>query len=235
MTYLEAINRVLRAEGVIRGDDDDTTSLTTTQHAATSSLAQIAIQSQLADLVANDCISYEDATATVTTTNLTRSYALETDFQRMQELFIEQLDSGSPSGTRILHYRGGEAQLRKDYPHYREETGTPIWFYLPKGTTKQIAFAPVPSDTVSYRYYYEADISVTEATNIIPFVSEIEAQTFVRMAARHFKYLKASREVREQLFPNGIENDPVINHSRSTLMNLLQGVPPRRHYGKRNA
>ncbi len=50
MTFLEAVNRVLRMEGIILGDDDDLTSFSDTQHAATQSMARIAIQSQLADL-----------------------------------------------------------------------------------------------------------------------------------------------------------------------------------------
>ena len=95
MNFLEAVNRVLRLEAVLQGDDDDLTSFTQTQHAATSSLAQLAIQSQLADLVSDGFIDYEDAEGTFTSTNLTRTYSLASDFQRMQELFIEELDSSS--------------------------------------------------------------------------------------------------------------------------------------------
>lgn len=234
MNFLEGVNRVLRLEAVLQGDDDDLTSFSLTQHAATSSLAQLAIQAQLADLVSDGFIDYEDAQSTFVTTNLTRTYTLASDFQRMQELFMEELDSSSEaSGTRVVHYPGGEAQLRADFPRYQEDTGRPIYFYLTGGTSKTIGLMPVPTDTYTYRYYYEKDVSVSAASDTLPFVNEIEAQTFIHMCARHFKYLKASSAVREQLFPAGIAADPVILHARATLVGLLYGLPKRRKYGKR--
>ena len=218
------------------GDDDDQTSFSQTQHAAAMSLAKIAIQSELADLVSGEIIPYEQTDDTITTVSGTRTYALNSSFLTLQELFMEELDSSSEaSGTRITHYRGGEKQLRADFPRYRENQGRPIYFYFIGGSSKTVGLAPVPNEALTYRYYYQGDVNVSLASDIIPMVTETEAQTFIRMCARHFKYLKASAAVREQLFPNGIEQDPVILQARSTLMGLMNPLPDKKHYGKRYA
>jgi len=149
-------------------------------------------------------------------------------------LFMEELDDSSEaSGTRITIYKGGETQLRADFPRYREDQSTPLYFYPTGGTNKTIGLFPVPDAAKTYRYYYEADVNVTVATDSLPFVTTTEAQVFVRMAARHFKYLKASAAAREGLFPRGIDSDPVILHARSTLMSLLRQLPDNKTYGKR--
>lgn len=236
MTFLEAVNRVLRMEGVIRGDDDDATQFNQSQHAATLSLAQIAVQAQLTELVAGGYVPYEEKVATITSVASTRLYALAADFQQFQEVFFEELDGASEaSGTRVVLYPGNERQLKRDFPRYREDEGRPIYFYTTGGTSKQIGLFPVPESVWTYRYYYEADVGVTAEADVLPFVSETEAQVFVEAAARHFKYLKASSQVRESLFPRGIEGDPVIEHKRATLLSLLRGLPRKQYYGKRYA
>ncbi len=234
MTFLEAVNRILREEGIIQGDDEEATSFTQTQHGASLALAQIAVQSELSSLVSDAFIPYEEKVDTITSAADTRTYTLASDFQQFQELFMEELDSGSQAtGTRITHYLGGEEQLRRNVPRYREDTGRPINFYIPGGATKSVGLWPVPDSAITYRYYYESDVNVSTETDTVPFTTTTEAQVFVRMAARHFKYLKASVQVREQLFPAGIDLDPVILQSRATLMGLLNPMPNTRTYGKR--
>ena len=237
MTFLEAVNRVLRQEAILMGDDDDLTSFTNTQHAATSTLAQIAIQSELATLVSDGYIPFEEKTATVTLVTSTRTYSLASDFQTFQENFMERVDSGGVAvGERIFLYPGNESQLRKEFYLYRSNEDTPIHFYTTGGTAKTVGFSPVPNSDVNgylYRYYYEGDVNVSLTTDTVPFVSTTEAQVFVRMAARHFKYLRSTPQIREGLFPQGIDSDPVILQSRATLMGLLNPISPARHYGKR--
>lgn len=233
MTFLEAVNRILRIEGIIQGDDDDQTSFSQTQHAASMSLAQIAVQSQIADLVAGDILPYERTSATLTTTAGTRTYSLASDFQTLEELFFEELDGTEASGTRVVHYKGGEEQLRADFSRYQEDRGNPIYFYFTGGTSKTIGLSPVPESSKSYRYYYQRDVNVSNASDELPFVTVTECQTFVRMCARMFKYLRATPQVREGLFPAGVERDPVILEARSTLSALLNPLPDKKHYGKR--
>lgn len=232
MTFLEAMNRVLRFEGIIMGDDDDLTSFTASQHAATGSMARLAIQSQLADLIADQTIPFEDSDDTITTVAATRTYSLASGFIRMQELFLEKIENSEVT-SKIPAYPGGETQLRLDDGGYREASGSPIYFYPIGGSTKKVGLYPVPDAVYTYRYYYESDVSVSVTSDNLPFASEVECQTFVRMAARHFKYLKATPQVREGLFPNGIESDSVILQARSTLSELMYPLPQKRRYGKR--
>lgn len=237
MTFLEAVNRVLRMESILMGDDDDLTSFTETQHAATSSLAQIAIQSELATLVSDGYLPFEEKTAEVTLVTSTRTYTLASDFQTFIENFFEKLESsaGPAEGYRIYLYPGNEPRLRKDLNRYRDDEGNPIHFYTTGGTAKTIGMWPVPNSDVNgniYRYYYEADVNVAVIGDTIPVATTTEAQVFVRMCARHFKYLHASPPVREGLFPNGVDSDPVIVQARATLMGLLNPIRPNRRYGK---
>lgn len=237
MTFLEAVNRVLRIENILMGDDDDLTSFTETQHAATGTMAQIAIQSELATLVSDGYIPFEEKAAELTLVASTRTYTVASDFQTFIENFFEKLSgaSGTAEGHRILLYPGNEPQLRKDQHSYRDNEGTPIHFYTTGGTAKTVGLWPIPgsdADGDVYRYYYEADVNVSLTTDTIPMVTTTEAQVFVRMCARHFKYLHATPMVREGLFPNGIASDPVIVQARATLMGLLNPIQTRKRYGK---
>lgn len=233
MTFLEAVNRVLRLEGVIMGDDDDLTSFSDSQHAATGSMARLAIQAQLADLISDQTIPFEKTQDTITTAASTRTYSLASDFIRFQNAFIEKVENSQVT-TKVPAYPGGETQLRLDDGTYQETYGSPIYFYSIGGTTKQVGLYPIPDAVYTYRYYYEKDVMVSVSSDSIPFASETECQTFVRMAARHFKYLKATSQVREGLFPQGIDKDPVILHARSTLSELMHVLPARTKYGKRH-
>jgi len=235
MTYLEALNRVLRQEGIIRGDDDNVTSFSDTQHSGTINLAKIAIEDELTHLVSEDIIPFERVDDTITLTT-SRTYALNTNFVRFDDpnpFFLEVDGSGNSLNVGVPLYPGGEEQLRRDFLDYREGTGEPQWFYFIGGTTKQVGFYPVPSTSGKiYRYYYEKDVSVSVETDNIPLVSTQEANIFASIAARRFKYLFASPQIREGLFPQGVERDPLIESNRATLMSLLKGRPPTVRYGR---
>ena len=47
MDFIAAVNRVMRINTIIKGDDDNITTFSDTQHAASISLAQISIQDEL--------------------------------------------------------------------------------------------------------------------------------------------------------------------------------------------
>ena len=230
-SYLEGVNRILRHEGILAGGDDDVTSFTSSQHPAAVSLAQIAIQSQLADLVAMEFIPFEDQSATITTAIGTRVYTLETDFIRMQENYLVQTDV---SGVAETNYRipiTTEAKIRQADDRYKElnVAGSEVAYMLPN---KQIGFYPVPTEVKYFRYYYEGDVPVSDEGDEMPFSTVTENETFLRMAARYFKYLFADADIRDSMFPDGIEGDPHINASKAVLCRLLLSLKPDSNYGR---
>ena len=231
MNFLAAVNRVLRNVGILRGDDDDLTSFAQTQHSATLNLAKIAIQDQLTSLLAEQFIPYEEAQGTLTMVQAQRLYSFASDFVRLQEGYLLEVDgTGASQNVVLIEYPGGESQLRADIWEYQETQGTPVWFYHTGGTTKQLGVQPIPDADAAgkqYRYYYEKDVSVTDATDTLPFHSEIEAETFVRVAARHFEMLFEGVSERSQ-----IERDPVLLVLRATLLELMNPHVLKERYGK---
>jgi len=236
MNFLQGVQRILRLEGIIRGDDDAPTSFDDTQHAATVQLAILAVQEELTHLTANEMIPYESDTNTIVSVAGTRTYALQTDFIGFDDAppFLVREDGSSNATTTLLPpYQGGESQLRKDFPQYREQQGNPTHFYLGTGTTKNIGLYMVPSEAITYRYYYQKSVRVTIVSDTLPFVAEEEAETFIKIAARRFKYMHATTDVQQALFPNGLERDQIIMSTRAVLMNLLGGIKKPRKYGRK--
>jgi hypothetical protein len=84
MTFIEAVNRIFRLNGLIRGDTDPITSFTQTQHNASMTVAKIAVQDELIDLVSSRMIDYERTSGTLTMVAGTRVYDLPTDFRSFE-------------------------------------------------------------------------------------------------------------------------------------------------------
>lgn len=222
MNFLSAVTRVMRINGIIRGDTDAPTTFSDLQHGATIQIAQIAIQDELNELVADTVIPYEHkGTGTITTVAGTRSYSLASDFVRFYG--TPSLYEASANG-RIYEIAGGEAALMNADFQYKTTQTNPIGFYFDQTTTKKLAFYPVPSEAKTYTYDYEYDVSVTNSTDTIPFHTESEAQAFCRMAARRFKYLYESVDM------NGLTQDTERTAAKSTLINLLKGRPAPKQY-----
>jgi len=115
-TFIDGVNRVLRINTIIQGDDDDITTFSDTQHASDISLCQIAIQSELTSLIADRLISYEKDSATITLLTGTRTYALDSGFIRFYGKNPSFYDS--TENVRIYEYQGGEDSLRDtDYQY----------------------------------------------------------------------------------------------------------------------
>lgn len=222
MNFLSAVTRVMRINGVIRGDTDAPTTFSDLQHGATIQIAQIAIQDELNELVADTVIPYEHkGTGSITTAAGTRSYSLASDFVRF---YGKPSLYDSTSNNRIYEIAGGEAVLMNADFQYKTTQTNPIGFYFDQTTTKKIALYPVPSEVKTYTYDYEYDVSVTNSTDTIPFHSEAEAQAFCRMAARRFKYLF------EQADMNGLSQDAERTSAKATLINLIKGTAAPKQY-----
>lgn len=232
--FVSVVNDLLVVEGLISGDDDTVTNFSGTQHVASIRLAKKSVQQELAALVSDQLIPYERVDTILTVS--ARTAALASDFVRMQDEFpwlIETSAGGVSQGAYIFEYPGGEPALRKRDLKYRENTGKPHAWYWVGGTTKSLGFYITPNTTYYYRYYYERDVSVSVESDTVPFVSDTEVNTFIEAAARRFKYLRSSPPVREGLFPQGINKDPVILEARNTLTQLLRYKPASLSYGRR--
>jgi hypothetical protein len=239
MDFLAGVNRIFRSEGIVRDDDDELTSFTVTAFAASLETAKIAIQDELAHLVAMDLIPYEEKDAEVTLVDGTRLYALATDFVRLRDPspFLLRVNASGESENIILHeWPGGEKNLRRVALDYREKSGEPSWFYLPGGTTKQIGFYLVPDSNADgdiYRYYYEGSVTVSDSADTLPFASDTEAEAFVRLAAGRFRYLRTDPFTRRQLYPGGVRTVGGREDDLATLQGLLRTKPPTGKYGSR--
>src|SRR5581483_3858440 len=229
MTYLDAVNRMMKLNGLIRGDTDPLVSFTDTNHASTSAIAQIAVQNEITELSSKGELPYQHKTSgSITLVTSTRSYALASDFVQLwgQDPFFYY-----PSqNVQIFQYPGGEEFLRQDILTYRTDAGTPLWFYFELGTTQQVSFYPVPDSSVNGRsltYDYSATVNVVNASDIIPFTTVDQQYAFCEMAARRFKFLYEGK------VDIPLDTDAVYREARSRLFALLKWKQPGRRYGRR--
>lgn len=215
MTFLEAVNRVLRSGGIIRGDTDAVASFSDLQHGATLNLAIIAIQDELSELVSDKLIPYErQASDTITTANGSRSYSLPSGFIRF---FGTPMLYDSSRNSQIFELSGGEDALKLYDPNYKTTSGTPVWFYFEPTTSKKISFYPVPNATIAYSIDFEGDVSVSAAGNTMPFHNDMEAQAFCRLATRRFLCLYTEKDVAT------LKDDPERLTAKATLADLMLG------------
>lgn len=231
--FVDTVSDVMVLEGIIAGDDDAITNFSSTQHVASIRLAKKAVQQELAKLIADQLIPYEKTSATLTVS--ARTADLASNFIRLQDenpWLVETDVAGASQGAFIPEYPGGEEKLRKQDLNYRENTGKPSFWYWVGGSSKTLGFYTVPSTTFYYRYYYEQELTVTDESDTVPFVSTTEVNTFIEMCARRFKYLKATPPLREQLFPGGLAKDAIIKEARVALGQLLRYKQPRTRYGR---
>lgn len=228
MNFLTGVNRLLRINGIIAGDDDAITSFDDTQHAADIELAQIAIQDELTDLISERLIPYEKTSSTINLVTSTRNYALQTNFMRFygeNPSFYDSTDN-----VRIYEYPGGEDSLRDADYQYATTEGSPVYWYWYNTTTKQIGFYNVPSSEYNGRslsYDYEKSVSVSSSSDTLPFISEEEAQTFISCAARRFKFMDGSINAPR------VEDDATYASAKIRLLNLLRNTNPASFYGRR--
>ncbi len=227
MDFVTGVNRLLRINQIIGGDDDDITDFTDTQHAADIELAQIAIQSELNGLTAFELIPYELASGTVTCVDGTRAYALASDFVRFfgsKPSFYDSTDN-----RRIYEYVGGENVLRDQDYKYDSTTSTPWSWYWANATTKQVAFYPIPDanyDARSLTYQYEKSVAVTAYDDTLPFHNNEEAQAFIECAARRFVFMDGEGQ------GNSVEEDPIYKSAYAKMLAFITPTNPSKNYGR---
>lgn len=212
------MTRVLRANGILRGDTDAPTTFSDLQHGATMAIAQLAIQDELNELTSDSLLPYEKkTTGSIVTVAGTRAYTLASDFIR---LYGTPLLYCAADNRELFEFTGGEDALRLQIPNYETMQSDPSAWYFERTTTKKIAFWPVPSLAKTYSYHYEADVSVTNSTDTLPFHNEQEAQAFCRLASRRFKFLF------EGMDPALLAVDPEHLKAKATLFQMMRGSNP---------
>lgn len=225
MNFIGAVNRVLRSNGILKGDDDDLATFADVQHNATSALAQISVQDELNDLISDSVIPYEVTSGTISATSGTRLYTLASDFVRFHDVARLYYSTGN---RYLFEYPGGRETLALSVFTYQTDQGEPNWWYLEPGTTKRIGLFHVPNASFSYTYEYEKSVAVTSATDTMPFHTEPEAQAFCQAAGRRFKAMFEERADPAAF----ILRDPSYITARSRLHNLIKG---RNSYGRYGA
>lgn len=233
MTFLEAINRILRVTTVMQHDDPDITSFTQNQHAATISLARQAVQHVTNELTADRFLYPESARTEITLVSGTRTYSLASDFVRFEDKapWFQRLTgaSGTDAQSQFLReYPGGEEVLKKHVPAYTSQTGTPQWYYFTDD--QEVGIYPVPSTDDNgklYRYDYQKDVMPESESDSLPVQSTSMGYAFVDMAARVFTFLFTTQPL------EGLMNDSIYKTSKASLMALNQKEPPGGRYGYR--
>jgi hypothetical protein len=225
VTFLEAVVRIMRLNGHIRGDTDAPASFNDTAHNATMQVAQIAIQDELSNLAADKCIPYEKASTSVGLTTGTRLYSLPGDFIGFYGTphFYDATDN-----RMIFEYPGGLERLQIMDPKYDTDTGTPLNWYFEPGSTKKVGFYQIPNSTFNGRsltYHYETDILVSASSDTMPLHNNAENYAFCAMAGRRFKYLfedvKDKQDIQQIL-----DMDLSYRTARGTLLRLVSGKNP---------
>lgn len=226
-TFLDAVNRILRINTLIRGDDDNVTTFSDTQHAANIQLAMISVQDELIELSAGPehLLDLEFATGTLTTSNGQRIYSLASNFIRFSE---KALFYDASRNYHLPEFPGGRRRLKQAIPNYQSQSGNPNWWYWEPSTNKSVAFYLVPDGTYTLTYDYERSVMVDLATDELPFQTSEEAYTFCTLAARRFKFMFERAENLQVSLPA----DAIYRHAYSRLRSLLRPTNPPKGYGR---
>lgn len=228
MTFLSAVNRMLQLNGIIRGDTDVLTAFTDTNHASTSAIAQLAVQTEITELSSKGELPYQHkTTGSISLATGTRSYNFASDF--IQLFGTPPFFYDATQNMQIFAYPGGEDQLRNDILTYRTDRGAPLYFYFERNTGQQVSFYPVPDASVNGRafaYDYEGSVNVSASTDVLPLATTDQQYAFCEMAARRFKFLFEGK------VDIPMDTDPVYREARSRLFALLKWRQPARRYGR---
>lgn len=224
-TFLDAVNRVMRASTLIRGDDDNITAFTDTQHSANLQLAMIAIQDELIEIASDNMLDLELAEGTIATSAGQRVYNLASDFVRFEgDAFFYKAESN----FLISQYPGGRRTLKRTIYDYKSQTGDPHWWYWEPSSRKKVGFYQVPDGVYNYTYDYQRSVYVEVETDEMPFHNREEADTFCQMAGRRFKF---SFERAENIQVS-MQMDALYQNAKARLYNLMRPTTARLNYGR---
>lgn len=223
MTFIDAVNRLLRASGILRGDDDELTTFSSVQHNSAMNIAIVAIQSELSDLIADRLIPYEKASSSITTVSGTRVYDLASEFVR----FYGQRPFLYDSARNVQIFEYPEDRLRHTIFDYKTQSGDPEYWYYENTTSKKVALYPVPDQARTWDYDYEKDIALSASTDTLPFHSTAEGNAFADLAMQRFKVLLTRQPL------DALRESKDRMEARARLANLIRHTNPSNRYGSR--
>lgn len=233
MTFLEAVNRILRLNAIIRGDTDGVSTFSDTQHNASLNIAIVAVQDELTRLVAERLIPKERSTSgSITLSTNARTYDLASNFTRFYGVphFYR-----SSENVQIYEYPGGLEKLQIEIYNYKTQYGSPNWWYWEpvNSTYKKVGFFLVPSSSENgnvWTYDYEASVMVSAVSDTMPFHNDEENYSFVGMCARRFKFI--FEDVKNEGDIAGIlDKDQTYKSYKATLLKLIKGQNACKTYG----
>lgn len=234
MTFLEAINRILRLSAIIRGDTDTITTFNDIAHNASLNIGILAVQNELVRLVADTLLPRErKTTGTITLSTNTRVYNLPSDFIRFYGGNASFYNA--TANRRVYPYAGGLDVLQHDIYNYSTQYGQPNWWYWEPSTSavKQIGFFQVPSGSEHgqvWTFDYEGSVMVSSSTDELPFNSTEECYAFVEMCGRRFKFMFEDTK-NEADIQRILDADSSYRSAKATLFKLIKGLNPARYWG----
>lgn len=229
MNFLACVNRILRANGQIRGDTDEITAFTDTQHNASINIAILAVQDELGDLVSDRLIPYERRYGDITLSSGSVQNLLEDDFVRF---YGTPFFYNAAQNRQIFEYPGGLDKLRLDVPTYTTQTGAPNWWYFNPGAARYVAFFPVPGaaeDGQEWTYDYEASVMVDESSDLIPLYTVEETYAFAQMAGRRFKFMFENVDNKQDI-QAVLDGDMTYRRAKARLLAFMVGKNPGNKY-----
>lgn len=227
MDFITAVNRILRVNGLIRGDTDTLVTFNDQSHNSSSSLAQIAIQDEISELTGKGLIPAQFSSNTITLVTGTRTYTLPSDYIKLvgdPPFFLD-----TTQNIQIYEYPGGENQLRIDIYDYRTQSGNPVYFYFETSSAAKVSFFQVPdagANGRAFTYDYYASENVSASTDPLPLDTVDQQYAFCAMAGRRFKFLFEGK------IDVPVDSDAVYREARARLFNLLGRKKAGTHYGK---
>lgn len=227
MNFIGCVNRILREQGIIRGDTDALSTFSDTNHNSTSQIAQLAIQNELTELMSRGVLPYAfKLSGSITLVATQRSYSLPSDFTQFygDDPYIYD----STSNYQIHQYPGGEQQLRKEIYTYRTDPGYPMFWYFEEGTVQKVSFYCVPDSAranLNLTFDYMGSVNVVNSTDTIPLTTDDQTYAFTTMAGRRFKWIYEGKPQQP------IDEDPVYREAQARLFRLIKGKQLPRRYG----
>ena len=209
ITFLDAVNRVLKRTSVIQGDSGDLSSFV-----ESSKQVDIDVCIQVWNEITQQAYSLEafsagigegSITLVTATTSATdciapREYALATDFEAFTGSNENVRILRNQDETNILHeYPGGFEQMKADQALATITTSRPLRYTInPIRNCIEIDSNPAAEDSGDeYKYLYDRRISLTATSDLFPY-SDTALEAFVPAVAQLWK------RDRQQSFDGGI-------------------------------